>query len=173
MESPPQLFWNYIKNKRVDRCRVSPLRVDEPILELALTARTPYKSRGVTKLVLNINPLKATWADAISSRFPKWTAQAISPNPHPPFQGIIDQDTIPEDWTFVSVAPVFKKGDCGKPVNYRPTSLECVCWKTTEHNLHIDIIYTTLKPISSYLTPSMVSDSITPVKYSLSPPSRS
>ena len=39
----------------------------------------------------------------------------------------------PTDWKHANVAPVYKKGDKHKPVNYRPISLTCISCKLMEH----------------------------------------
>ena len=40
---------------------------------------------------------------------------------------------MPEDWRKANVAPIFKKGECYKAENYRPTSLTCIASKIMEH----------------------------------------
>ena len=38
---------------------------------------------------------------------------------------------VPEDWRKANVAPIFKKGECYKAENYRPTT--CIASKIIEH----------------------------------------
>ena len=48
------------------------------------------------------------------------------------FQKSLDTGVVPNDWKLVDVAPVFKKGDCKLPSNYRPISLTPVICKVME-----------------------------------------
>ena len=34
------------------------------------------------------------------------------------FQASFDQGTLPNDWKFATITPVFKKGSCSDPSNY-------------------------------------------------------
>ena len=70
---------------------------------------------GVTKLLQNINPHKATGPDEICGRVLKKQSTTIS--------GPLTLETgkIPYDWKHANVCPVFKKGDKHNAINYRPS----------------------------------------------------
>ena len=87
---------------------------------------------GVLKLLSNLKPDKAAGPDEIKPVVLKELRHEIA-------------HTLSADWT-VSVyrnsskwldqnlgCPLFKKGDKGNPVNYRPISLTCILYKVMEH----------------------------------------
>ena len=49
------------------------------------------------------------------------------------------QGTVAGDWRQTNVAPVFKKVETYDAANYRPVSLTCICCKTIEHIIVINI----------------------------------
>ena len=95
---------------------------------------------GVKKLLINLDPHKATGPDSIPSRFLKDYAEEISPALTLIFQASLHQGDIPEDWRQAYVTPIFKEGDRSSPANYRPISLTSVCSKVMEHILHSQIM---------------------------------
>ena len=88
---------------------------------------------GVLKLLLNLNPHKATGPDQLSTRFLKEMATSITPSLTLIFQTSLERGKVPDDWKTAHVTPIFKKGDKSKPSNYRPVSLTSICCKTLEH----------------------------------------
>ena len=67
------------------------------------------------------------------------------------FQASFDQDMLPNDWKFVTITPVFKKGSRSDLSNYQPVSLTSVCCKIFERILKSSIshhleIYNILTP---------------------------
>ena len=49
------------------------------------------------------------------------------------FQKSIDSGYVPRQWRCANITPVFKKGECSDPANYRPVSLTSVPCKLLEH----------------------------------------
>ena len=78
---------------------------------------------GVSKLLSNLNPLKAAGPDEIPARVLKYTANSISSILSHIFQQCINTGVVPSDWRMANIAPIFKKGDRSKPSNYRPVFL--------------------------------------------------
>jgi len=95
---------------------------------------------GVRKLLLGINPNKATGPDSISPRFLKEMAHPLAPALTLIFQASLDQGTIPDDWKTANVTPIYKKGDKSQPSNYRPISLTSVACKLLEHVIHSSLM---------------------------------
>ena len=89
--------------------------------------------QGVTRLLLNVTPDKATGPDKIPCRLLKEAAHELSPVLTDIFTSSLRSESLPKDWKLARVAPVFKKGNTNEPANYRPTSLMCVCSKLLEH----------------------------------------
>ena len=94
-----------------------------------LTISTP----GITKLLKNINPHKATGPDSINGRVLEEPHEQIAPILQLIFKKSFDTGQTPTDWKYANVAPAFKKGDKHKAVNYQPISLTCICCKLMEH----------------------------------------
>ena len=88
---------------------------------------------GVEKLLQKINPKKAAGPDQISARFLQSTAHELAPIVSLIYDQSLQTGQIPDDWKMANIAPIFKKGDRTKPVNYRPVSLTSILSKTLEH----------------------------------------
>ena len=88
---------------------------------------------GVTKLLSNVKPNKATGPDNLSCRLLKEASNEIAPILTDIFNSSLSSGTLPSDWKKARVAPVFKKGNTNDAANYRPISLTCVCTKLMEH----------------------------------------
>ena len=88
---------------------------------------------GIEKLLNKINPHEATGPDNISGRLLKEMQTQIAPILCLIFNKSYATGIIPDDWKHANVAPVYKKGDKHKLVNYRPISLTCICCKLMEH----------------------------------------
>ena len=95
---------------------------------------------GVEKLLNKINPHKATGPDEIPTRLLKEASYEIAPIITLLFQASLKQGTLPKDWLKANMVPAFKKGDRGKPENYRPISLTSVLCKIMEHIVHSQIM---------------------------------
>ena len=70
----------------------------------------------------------------------KECAVEIAPSLTLLFQASINQSVVPTEWKHALVTPVFKKGDCSLPSNYRPVSLTCVCGKILEHIVYSEVM---------------------------------
>ena len=88
---------------------------------------------GITKLLLNLNPSKASGPDELKPRLLKELAHEISPILCIIYQKSLDTGEVPTDWRTAHVSPIFKKGSKYNPENYKPISLTCICCKIMEH----------------------------------------
>ena len=84
---------------------------------------------GVTKLLKEINPYKATGPDCIPAKVLKEMAEELSPSLALIFSASLQQGKISQDWRKALITPLFKKGDQTNPTNYRPVSLTSICCK--------------------------------------------
>ena len=64
---------------------------------------------GVTKLLKNLKPHKATGPDGIPAQLLRETAEEISPALTLLFQASLDQGAVPSSWKKANVVPIFKK----------------------------------------------------------------
>ncbi len=90
-------------------------------------------TKGVQKLLSNINPQKATGPDGIPGRILKELAPELAPCLSIIFEKSLTDGRLPDEWTKAYVTPIFKKGSKHAAVNYRPVSLTCICTKLMEH----------------------------------------
>ena len=94
---------------------------------------TSIHNPGILKLLSNLNPHKACGPDNINSRVLKELREHTAPILTLLFTKSLETGITPTDWKHANVAPVFKKGEKYKAVNYRPISLTCICCKLMEH----------------------------------------
>ena len=94
---------------------------------------TEVSQEGVFKLLNGFQVHKATGPDELPSKLLKELAEELTPILILSFQASLDKGTVPEDWKYANVVPIFKKGDRNKPENYRPVSLTSIVCKTLEH----------------------------------------
>ena len=97
--------------------------------------------QGIAKLLNGLNIYKASESDLISTRFLKETADAIAPLLQVIFKASLNSGEVPSDWRIANISPMFKKGDCCLPQNYRPISLTSTVSKILEHNYRYIIPY--------------------------------
>ena len=88
---------------------------------------------GVFKLLLKLNPNKATGPDLLPARILKDMANEIAPILTAIFQRSFDTGIVPRDWRTANVTAIFKNGGKYKPANCRPVSLTSLCCKIQEH----------------------------------------
>ena len=88
---------------------------------------------GVTKLLSNLNPNKASGLDEIPGKLLKLAAAQIALSLTFIFNQSLSMGDLPEDWRKANVSPIYKKENLTNPGNYRPVSLTCICCKLFEH----------------------------------------
>jgi hypothetical protein len=88
---------------------------------------------GLTKLLKQVNPSKASGPDNIPNRILRECAEKISPILKIIFQKSLDTGELPKDWRDANISSIFKKGDKHQAENYRPVSLTSVPCKILEH----------------------------------------
>ena len=90
-------------------------------------------TKGIQKLLADINPKKASGPDEVPCRIMKEAAQEIAPFLRDLYQQSLQQGELPDDWKSANISCIFKKGDRTRPENYRPVSLTSVPCKIFEH----------------------------------------
>ena len=156
-------FWSFISNTRKDSTGISPLKENGKLFSGAkdkadilgrqyesvytnedvsnIPVGEPYPPmkelhvsvEGVTKLLQNVNPNKASDPDSIHARILKELADEIAPLLTTIFNKSLEQGEVPTDWRKANVTAIYKKGDKYEPSNYRPVSLTSLCRKLQEH----------------------------------------
>ena len=91
--------------------------------------------KGVHKLLNQLNPSKAARPDEIPARLLKNLSEALSPAITALLRQLVQLGVLVDVWKQVWISPIFKKGDCNYPANYRPVSLTCFLCKCLEHIL--------------------------------------
>ena len=84
---------------------------------------------GVSKLLANIKPHKASGPDKIANRVLKELHSELAPIMTALFNQSLSTGSIPSDWSNALITPVYKKGNVHVAANYRPVSLTCVACK--------------------------------------------
>ena len=97
-------------------------------------------TRGILKLLSNLNPNKAIGPDNVPGKFLKLCSHEIADIYQVLFQASLDQGVVPPDWKEANIVPLFKKGDKSSPENYRPISLTSLSCKLLEHVVHSNIM---------------------------------
>ena len=141
-----------------DKSRV-PVMTSNPFPEMSTFH---IDTKGVTKLLINLDPHKAQGPDSIPPKFLKEVAeeiapslgiifqeiapslgiifQEIAPSLGITFQASIGQEEVPDDWKQALVTQIFTIGDRTTPANYRPISLTSICCKILEHIVHSQVM---------------------------------
>lgn len=96
--------------------------------------------KGVTKLLKNLQPNKATGPDNIPGKLLRLAADEIAPLLTLIFNKSLSTGQVPNDWLTANITPIYKKGDKTTPGNYRPVSLTSICSKIMEHIIHSNIM---------------------------------
>ena len=97
-------------------------------------------SVGINKLLRDLYPSKAAGPDKLPARYLKLIANELTPSLFLLFSASIKQETIPSDWKKAMITPIFKKGSCSDPTNYRPISLTSIICKVLEHIVYSHIM---------------------------------
>ena len=100
----------------------------------------------------------------------KETAVNIAPILTLVFKASLHHCRLPQDWKSAHVFPIFKKGSCNCPHNYRPISLTSIPYKVFEHVIY-SLIYKHLDKNSILCDVRMVSGKTIPVRHNLLLPS--
>jgi len=87
----------------------------------------------VMKLLMKLNPQKASGPDILPAKVLKELANECAPYLSLIYQKCLSAGSIPDIWKTATVSAIFKKGDRYKASNYRPVSLTCICCKMLEH----------------------------------------
>ena len=114
-----------------------------PHLGHSLTPTAPpiqVIEKRVLKLLIGLNPYKATCSDQIYSRILKEMAASITLALTFIFQASLNQGQTPDDWKGVFVAPLFKKDNGSTVSNYRTVSLTSFYCRVLEHIVHSHLI---------------------------------
>ena len=85
---------------------------------------------GVTKLLKDLDPNKASGPDNIPCRLLKQLIQELSPVVTAICCQSLESGILPVDWTEAIISPIYKKGNAA---NYWPVSLTSVICKVMEH----------------------------------------
>ena len=81
---------------------------------------------GVTKLLKSLKIHRAAGPGGIVPRLLFKFSEQLAPSLTFILNKSIKSGIVPEDWRQANVAPIFKKGEKYKPLNYRPVSLTCI-----------------------------------------------
>ena len=109
------------------RCHLVPILINIETLIFSV--------EGIEALLSTLQPKKLPNPDNIPPWILKECADEIAPILQIIFTQSLNTHPLPQDWLKANITPVFKKGDCSKPSNYRPISLTLVCCKIMEHIL--------------------------------------
>ena len=85
------------------------------------------------KLLKLLKPHKAPGPDGIKPLILRECAEELAPALAAIFRSSLKNGVVPNDWREANVAPIYKKGEKYRAVNYRPVSLTCVICKIMEH----------------------------------------
>ena len=121
---------------------------NEPLSNLPDKSPSPHPTipgisvtcQGIENLLNSLQTLKATGPDAISAKILRATSDIIAPILQIIFQTSLNTARVPAYWNTAFVMPIFKKGSCTLPSNYRPVSLTCITSKVFEHIIACSIM---------------------------------
>jgi len=86
-----------------------------------------FGTEGIKKLLLGLNPAKASGPDQIPIQILKEAAHQIAPILQVIFTQSYQTGVLPQDWLSANVVAIYKKGNRSIPANYRPVSLTYLC----------------------------------------------
>ena len=126
--SAPLVDISSLSNKKIVKKTLWwPFRWTRVWLDITVT------SKGIEKLLYNLNPHKAAGPDKIKPIILKKTFDPTITNPKTSLPKVARLGNLLPIWKDVNVAPVYKRGERSNPANYRPISLTCILCKTLEH----------------------------------------
>ena len=85
-----------------------------------------FTTKGVEKLLQNLNPAKSTGPDNLAPRVLKELATTLAPALAKIYNVSYATGCVPDDWRHANVMPAYKMGKKTLPVNYRPISITCI-----------------------------------------------
>ena len=94
---------------------------------------------GVAKLLVDLQGHKTHGSDGIPAQLLKETAYDIAPLLIHIYKASLHQCRLPHDWKTALVSPIYKKGSCKSPANYRPISLTSIPCKILEHLIYSSV----------------------------------
>ena len=94
---------------------------------------------GVEKLLSGRQGHKAHGPDVIPARLLKEFAHNMAPLLTHIYKASLHQCRLPCDWKTALVFPIYKKGSCKNPANYRPISLTSIPCKILEHLIYSSV----------------------------------
>ena len=97
-------------------------------------------TKGVEKLLKQLDPKKAIGPDLILTKILKDHADLIAPIMKTIFQQSLDTGIIPKDWLRANITGIYKKGNKTHTANYRPVSLTSVSCKMLEHIIFSNVM---------------------------------
>ena len=92
-----------------------------------------FSTHGISCILKNLQANKTPGPDEIPTYILKLCNEEIVPILQIIFIQSFKDRTLPNDWLTANVVPIFKKGSCNSPSNYRPISLTLACCKVMEH----------------------------------------
>jgi hypothetical protein len=99
----------------------------------ATFTNTTFRPRDIRRLMLKLDPSKATGPDGIGNKVLKECASCLAVPLAKLFRYSFSRGQFPAAWKLASVVPVHKKSLHSNPDNYRPISLLCNISKVMEH----------------------------------------
>ena len=94
---------------------------------------------GVEKLLAGLQGHEAHGPDGIPACFLKESAHNMAPLLTHIYKASLHQCRLPCDWKTALVFPIYKKGSCKNPTNYRPISITSIPCKILEHLIYSSV----------------------------------
>ena len=98
------------------------------------------RTNGITKLMQDLKPHKASGPDSTPTFILKIAAEEHSPVLSKIFHTSLNTEEVPTDWRKALIVPIYKKGDRHQSSNYGPVSLTSVTCKILEHVGHSNVM---------------------------------
>jgi len=114
-----------------------PTAPPKPIPELC---EITLSEDDVEKLLSGLNPAKAQGPDKLPTQVLKDCSQELKGPVTNLFNESLYSSSLPDEWKYANVAPIFKKGKKNDPGNYRPISLLSTLSKVLERCIYDKII---------------------------------
>ena len=95
---------------------------------------------GINKLLKDLDLSKAAGPNKLLARYLKLIANELTPSLFLLFSASMKQESIPSDWKKAMITPIFKKGSCSDPTNYRSISLTSIICKDLQHIVYFHIM---------------------------------